>query len=119
MTIEEREDLFLEEQIQDLKKEERKEKRYLKKIDFIINILNNKNYEFKINFNYSYDEEYQNLIDENFNIYYKKKKSQHYKYFYYYDCEGFFYMNKEYKDKLLKYIEDNKIEIINNDETEF
>ena len=76
--LDEREDRFLDLQILELNENERQEKRYLKKVHFIINnLLDNKNYSFEIHYFINEDDYYSNF--NFFKISYKKNNKQNYK----------------------------------------
>lgn len=115
LTLEEREDRFLDLQIEEILLTEKEEKRYLKKIDFIINNLDNKNYSFKFLY-FNEDNYYSNF----FKILYKKNNTQNYKIFDIYEVTFFnsdySFLKEEYLQKLFKHLENQKNQNINDDE---
>lgn len=118
LTIEEREDHFLDLQIEEILENEREEKRYLKKVDFIINNLNNKDYSFEIK--YFIDESNYYSHFNFFKILYKKNNKQNFKIFDIYETTFFnneySFLKDEYLQKLFKYLENQKNTYINDDE---
>lgn len=123
LTIEEREDHFLDLQIEEILENEREEKRYLKKVDFIINNLNNKDYSFEIK--YFIDESNYYSHFNFFKILYKKNNKQNFKIFDIYETTFFnneySFLKDEYLQKLFKYLENQKNTYVNddNEESEF
>lgn len=120
LTIEEREDHFLDLQIEEILENEREEKRYLKKVDFIINNLNNKDYSFKIK--YFIDESNYYSHFNFFKILYKKNNKQNFKIFDIYETtffnDEYSFLKDEYLQKLFKYLENQKNTYVNNDNEE-
>ena len=112
--LDEREDRFLDLQILELNENERQEKRYLKKVHFIINnLLDNKNYSFEIHYFINEDDYYSNF--NFFKISYKKNNKQNYKKINIYD----YLLTKEEIDKLFKIIENQKKYFVDDEESEF
>ena len=118
LTLEEREDRFLDLQIEEILLTEKEEKRYLKKVDSIINNLDNKNYSFEIKYFIDEDNYYSNF----FKILYKKNNTQNYKIFYINESTFFnsdySFLKDEYLQKLFKHLENQKNQNINDDDEE-
>lgn len=114
LSLEERENHFLDLQILEIEEIEKEEKRYIKKVNFIINNLDNKNYSFKISYFLDDDNYYSDF--NFFKILYKKNNKQNFKKFNIYEN----FLTKENNDKLFKIIEKQKTDYIDdNEESEF
>ena len=114
LSLEERENHFLDLQILEIEEIEKEEKRYIKKVNFIINNLDNKNYSFKISYFLDNNNYYSDF--NFFKILYKKNNKQNFKKFNVYEN----FLTKENIDKLFKIIEKQKTDYIdNNEESEF